>query len=92
MYDMTKKSQFSTVGELRELLKNIPDNTKIVVTGDDYCWFHIEEDGSVICLDVEELDEAYEKDDATPCDYGDCPYDAQSGFDCRAFCGLGVDE
>ena len=59
MYDITKKKQFSTVGELKELLKNIPDETQIVVTGDDYCWFHIEEDGSVICLDVEELDDAY---------------------------------
>jgi hypothetical protein len=92
MYDITKKKQFHTVGDLKELLKDISDETKIVVTGDDYCWFHVEEDGSVICLDVEELDDAYEKYDDTPCDYGDCPYDAQSGFDCRAFCGLGVDE
>jgi hypothetical protein len=60
MYDITKKKKFSTVGDLKELLKDIPDETKIVVTGDDYCWFHIEEDGSVICLDVEELDDAYE--------------------------------
>ena len=49
----------------RKLRKDIPGETKIVVTGDDYCWFHIEEDGSVICLDVEELDEAYEKYDET---------------------------
>ena len=28
----------------------------------------------------------------TPCDYGDCPYDAVGGYDCRNFCGLGVDE
>lgn len=61
MYDITKKKQFETVGDLKELLKDIPDETKIVVTGDDYCWFHIEQDGSVICLDVEELDEAYEE-------------------------------
>lgn len=60
MYDITKKKQFKTVGDLKELLKNIPDETQIVVTGDDYCWFHIEKDGSVICLDVEELDDAYE--------------------------------
>lgn len=60
MYDITKRKQFGTVGELKELLKNIPDETQIVVTGDDYCWFHIEQDGSVICLDVEELEDAYE--------------------------------
>ena len=28
----------------------------------------------------------------TPCDNGECPYDAQSSWDCRACCGLGVDE
>ena len=28
----------------------------------------------------------------TPCDGGECPYDAQDGADCRYFCGLGVDE
>ena len=28
-----------------------------------------------------------------PCDYGECPYDdADSGYDCRNYCGLGVDE
>ena len=28
----------------------------------------------------------------TPCDYGDCPYNAEGGYDCRNYCGLGVDE
>ncbi|MDF2615385.1 MAG: hypothetical protein K0Q47_40 [Sedimentibacter sp.] len=28
----------------------------------------------------------------TPCDYGDCPFNAQGGYDCRNYCGLGVDE
>ena len=34
----------------------------------------------------------------TPCDYPDndghfhCPFNAQSGDDCRRFCGLGVDD
>lgn len=27
----------------------------------------------------------------TPCDYGECPYDAYSGEACRVYCGLGVD-
>lgn len=28
-----------------------------------------------------------------PCDIsGICPYDAIGGYDCRNFCGLGVDE
>ena len=98
MYDLTKRKKFSTVGDLKELLKDIPDETQIVVTGDDYCWFHIEKDGSVMCLDVEELDDAYEGKDFnsgdyyTPCDYGECPYDSQSSWDCRSYCGIGLDE
>lgn len=84
MFDITKRKQFTTVGELKELLKNIPDETQIVVTGDDYCWFHIEDDESVVCLDVEELDEAYEEDEYIPSaengDYGPSnPWDAPGG-------------
>lgn len=29
---------------------------------------------------------------STPCDNGECPYNAQGGYDCRNYCGLGVDE
>ena len=28
----------------------------------------------------------------TPCDYGECPYNAMYSEDCRVYCGLGVDE
>ncbi len=28
----------------------------------------------------------------TPCDIGDCPFEAIGGMDCRNRCGLGVDE
>lgn len=90
MYDITRKTQFSTVGELKELLKTIPDETRMAITGDYDCWFHVDKNSSVVCLDVEELDEAYETD--YPCDNGECPYDAQSGYDCRNYCGAGVDE
>ena len=62
MFDINKRKQFDTVGDLKRLLADIPDETKIVVTGDDYCWFHIEEDESVICLDVESLDDCYEEE------------------------------
>ena len=30
--------------------------------------------------------------ETTPCDYGECPFNAQGGYDCRNYCGLGVDE
>lgn len=78
MYDIAKRKQFSTVGDLKALLENIPDETQIVVTGDDYCWFHIEEDRSVICLDVEDLEDAYEYvPSSTNGDYGPSnPWDA----------------
>ena len=29
---------------------------------------------------------------STPCDYGECPYDATCSEHCRVCCGLGVDE
>ena len=60
MYDINKRANFTTVGDLKKLLTNISDETKICITGDDHCWFHIEEDESVICLDCEDLDECYE--------------------------------
>lgn len=93
MYDITKRKQFETVGDLKELLKDIPNETQIVVTGDDYCWFHIERDGSVICLDVEDLDDTYEEEYGTPynvpCDHGKCPYDANCSEECANYCGIG---
>lgn len=78
MYDILKRKQFSTVGELKQLLENYSDNTQIVITGDDYCWFHVEQDESVICLDVEDLEECYENNcplggDITD-DCADCAY------------------
>lgn len=60
MYNINKRKQFETVGDLKKLLASIPDETKVVICGDDYCWFHIEEDESVVCLDCEDLDECYE--------------------------------
>lgn len=42
-------------------------------------------------------DDDYEADSQSeicyPCDHsGDCPFGAVGGYDCRNFCGLGVDE
>lgn len=34
----------------------------------------------------------YNIDYITPCDYGECPYDAEYSEHCRVYCGLGVDE
>lgn len=27
----------------------------------------------------------------TPCDYGDCPFNAHGGLDCFNYCGVGSD-
>lgn len=62
MYDISERKQFSTVGELRQLLASLNDDTKVLITGDDYCWLHVEEDQSVICLDTEDLEDCYEDD------------------------------
>lgn len=44
----------------------------------------------------EEIDEADSRTiklkATTPCDHGECPYDARSWMHCRDYCGLGVDE
>lgn len=60
MYNIKRRDQFETVGGLKRLLEDIPEDTKIVICGDDYCWFHIEIDESIICLDNEDLEDCYE--------------------------------
>lgn len=62
MYNIDKRKQCDTVGDLKKLLAEVSDDTKIVICGDDYCWFHIEEDESVVCFDYEDLEECYEEE------------------------------
>ena len=61
MYDIERRKQFNTVGELKQLLDAVSNDTKVCITGDDHCWFHIEKDDSVVNLDCEDLDECYEE-------------------------------
>ena len=60
MYNIKMRNQFETVGGLKRLLEDVPEDTKIVICGDDNCWFHIENDRSVVCLDNEDLEDCYE--------------------------------
>ena len=62
MYDINRRKQFKTVGELKDLLKNIPDETEIIVCGNsgEAGYFHIDTEGTLICLDYDQLDDAYE--------------------------------
>ena len=45
----------------------------------------------VLCV-VKMMEEWRRRETETPCDYGECPYDAEYSDACRNFCGLGVDE
>lgn len=58
MYDVTRRAQFSTVGDLKKLLHSLSDSTKVFVCG-AAPWLHIEEDDSAICFDSEPLLDDY---------------------------------
>lgn len=62
MYRLEKRTQFDTVGELIALLELLPEDTPVSICGDNYCFYHEEQDGSAICLDCEELSECYEEE------------------------------
>ena len=51
MYDIRKRRGFQTVGELRAMLNQLPAHTRVSICGDLNCFFHEEQDGSLICLD-----------------------------------------
>lgn len=59
MYNIKRRKSFNTVYELKMLLAELPDDSEVCICGDSNCWFHIEKDESVICLDNEDLEESY---------------------------------
>jgi hypothetical protein len=60
MYDINRREQFETVGDLKRLLADIPDDTDLYICGSNG-WFHIEEDESIVCLDCDDLEDCYEE-------------------------------
>ena len=62
MYDIRKRKGFQTVGELRAMLNHLPAYTKVSICGDANCFYHEARDGSLICLDCEDLSYCYEED------------------------------
>jgi len=60
MFDIKRRKSFSTVAELTRLLENAPEDAIITIGGDTCCYFHIEKDESVICLDTDPLEDSYE--------------------------------
>lgn len=49
-----------TVGELIAVLSAIPADTQICICGDSNCYVHFEQDGSVVNIDTEALEDYYE--------------------------------
>lgn len=62
MYDSKQFQSYSelTVGQLVDILQGLPQDAQIVICGDDYCFIHVESDGSVVNLDNEPLEDCYE--------------------------------
>lgn len=64
MYDKTKMifKDKITVNELCNILSTLPARAEVSLCGDSNCYIHIEQDGSVVNIDNESLDECYETD------------------------------
>lgn len=62
MYDKTKMifKDKITVNELCNILSTLPARAELCICGDSNCYIHIEQDGSIVNLDNESLDECYE--------------------------------
>lgn len=61
MFSILKRSAFQTVGDLRVLLSQLPAETQVCICGDSNCFYHEEQDRSVICLDCEDLEDCYDE-------------------------------
>ncbi len=62
-YDISKRKCLEPmrVGNLIEELKKFPSDAKVYCCG-DAVWIHATEDGSVICLDCDDLENEYEEE------------------------------
>ena len=59
MYDLNKRSYFTTLGELRMLLAHLPADTKVCTGGVLGSYLHFEQDGNLVSFDDEDLTEDY---------------------------------
>lgn len=60
MYDKSRRKHLTqpTVGELKQHLEGLPDDTLVYICGDNEVFLHFEENNSEINLDTEDLDES----------------------------------
>ena len=65
MYDISKIKEFHfcTVAELIAILKTCDQKAQIVCDGDDCFWVHFEQDGSVVNIDSNSLEDLYDEED-----------------------------
>ena len=64
MYDLNKRSYFTTLGELRMLFADLPDDTMVCTGGVYGSYVHFTEDNAIVSFDDEDLSVDY---------YEDCP-------------------
>ncbi len=62
MYDLSKRAIYTTLGELRMLLKDMPDDTLIFTCGNSDSWVHFSIDGEFISFDYDSLEDDYRYD------------------------------
>ncbi len=74
MYDLMKRAYFSTLGELRMLLKDMPDNTLICTCGNDDNWLHFSLEENLVSIDYERFGYVYCEDleEICPFSHDDC--------------------
>ena len=66
MYDLNKRSYFTTLGELRMLLAHLPADTKVCTGGVLGSYLHFEQDGSLVSFDDEDLTKEYSEQSNPP--------------------------
>lgn len=59
MYDIDQYAEFhdGTVKDLVEALQKLPQDAQVVICGDNFFYMHVEEDGSVVNLDTNGMDD-----------------------------------
>ena len=72
MYNINKRAEFETVGDLKRLLADIPDEAELYICGANG-WLHINTEETKVCLDTDDLEECYDDD---------CPLGGDTTDDC----------
>ena len=59
MYDIDRRAPFRTVGELKELIKDLPDDAELLICSIDKPYFHVRTDNSAIDICTGHRDALY---------------------------------